>query len=113
MPSRSSSRATISAVRCSSKPSSGCACRSRRIAVSSIIWLRTYSIGVMSLGKGDSLHAEARNDWVIEEVDDAMYEHEDERCEAEIRRDDRHVGEAHRLDEQESHPRPLEHGLRD
>src|SRR5438128_6866797 len=116
-PSAASSRATTSAVRCSSKPSSGCACRSRRTAVSSACCARRNSTGPMNkigcglMGRGETLDTKPRVHRIVQEIDDEIDQHEYERDKAQVGRHHRHVGEAYRLNEQESHAGPLKHRL--
>src|ERR1700674_5092914 len=121
-PSRSSSPVTTSAVRCSSKPSSGCACRSRRNAVSSAWSARMCSTGLMnSLMKSviDSircckpLDAQARIDGIVQQIDNQIDQHKNQADKAQVRGHHRHVRKSDGLDEEQAHARPLEHGLGD
>src|SRR6202165_170969 len=122
MPSAVSSRTTTSAVRCSSKPSSGCACRSRRNAVSSAWSARMCSTGFMnSLMKSliDSircrkpLDAQARIDGIVQQIDNQIDEHKNQADKAQVRGHHRHVRKSDCLDEEPTHARPLEYGLGD
>src|ERR1700674_3704057 len=121
-PSRSSSPVTTSAVRCSSKPSSGCACRSRRNAVSSAWSARMCSTGFMnSLMKSviDSirccqpLDAQARIDGIVQQIDNQIDQHKNQANEAKVRSHHRDVRESDCLDEEQTHARPVGHGLGD
>src|SRR5512135_720500 len=52
-------------------------------------------------------------DGVIEQIDDQVDDHENQGDQAQVRGHHRDVGVTHRLDEQQPHPRPLEHLLGD
>src|SRR6185437_12446517 len=60
-----------------------------------------------------AVDAQARIDGVIEQIDDEVDEDEEEGDEHEIGRHHRDVGEADRLDDEETHAGPLEDGLGD
>jgi hypothetical protein len=57
--------------------------------------------------------AQARVDHKVQQVHGQVHGHKDQRNQAQVGRHHRDVGKLHRLDEQEAHARPLEHGLGD
>src|SRR5438046_9773896 len=102
MPYADSCSQTMRAVRCSSKPNSGCACRSRRTAVNWSCHVRMRSTGLFtgSMRGGEPLDAKPRVHDVIKEIDDQIDQHEYERDQAQVGGHHRDVGEIQRLAEQ-------------
>ena len=67
----------------------------------------------MSVAGRGSVHAQARIDREIQQVDDQIDDHENEGDQAKVGGHDRDVGTLHCLDEQQSHAGPPEHGIGD
>src|SRR3990167_9269730 len=105
----------------SSNPSSGWVCRSRRSAVSSGWYCAMCAKarppafrrgGCMSMASRLA-HAQARIDGKVKQIDHEVDHHEDQGNQAQVGGHHGNVGKRHRLDEQQAHARPLEHGLSD